>query len=868
MQLTDRDLELIPTLREPAPAGAGFGINRYLYEIYERDPTLVRRFPDLDHDGAAFVEWLYAYGQEQLSIIDELMPPAPAEFRHFDPRTPVVGKALPPNVGVNVMSFLQAELGTGEAGRQLVAALDERRIPVLPLESSIRPNCRHGHPFTTVPPEGVIFPITITCANPDWMGAWAYDLGERFFLDRYSIGYWWWEVDGPTPFNWRRSFRLVDEVWTASEHIANALRPALDVPVHRMRFPVSVPSPPPLGRAELGLPDGYLFLTMFDYASTMRRKNPLAVVDAFRRSFAAGEGATLVVKCINQGLDPDGHRQLTELAASHPDICIIDRYVSPDAKNALVSACDCYVSLHRAEGFGLPLAEAMYFGKPTIATAYSGNLEFQNEDNSYLVGFELAPIGGGGRQYPINGAWAEPDAEQAAERMRTVFDDQAASRAVGERAARDIRRMHSLEAAAMSMEARLERIARDLGLDALEHDGAQSAPWTAALRNRNGPSAADATASISPARELIARGPVPPPKSELGALGPPTRRLLFRALRPFSVHQRQVDEQLVTELETLNQMSARELELRRLELRRLELRIASGRAAELLQARRPALPLEPFESPTPAPRSAADPEAIRRARERIAEVPFWWHSIEVVPGVTTPGFKTPIQHARELGMLRFPEMHGKTVLDIGGWDGFYALEAEARGARRVAALDHYVWSIDQHRLADWKREHPGAAGPAVIEDTDIWRPEELPGKAGFDIARELRGSGVGEIVGDFMTIPLDDVEVWDITLFLGVLYHLKNPLGGLRRLAAMTGEMAVIETHAVTVGGQTEARLWSFYPRDELGGDPTNWFVPTAAALEAAVRAAGFSRVELLTEPPPAPDGAVVEYRAGVHAFK
>lgn len=144
VKLTERDRELIATLSQPAPAGAAFGLTQYVHELYQQDDHLRRRFPDLDRDGDAFVEWLHAYGRPQYSIIDELLPPAPRAYRHFNPATPVLGKVLPPYIGVNALSFLRAELATGEAGRLLVAALDERKIPVLPMESSVRPNCRHG----------------------------------------------------------------------------------------------------------------------------------------------------------------------------------------------------------------------------------------------------------------------------------------------------------------------------------------------------------------------------------------------------------------------------------------------------------------------------------------------------------------------------------------------------------------------------------------------------------------------------------------------------------------------------------------------------------------------------------------------------
>lgn len=258
------------------------------------------------------------------------------------------------------------------------------------------------------------------------------------------------------------------------------------------------------------------------------------------------------------------------------------------------------------------------------------------------------------------------------------------------------------------------------------------------------------------------------------------------------------------------------------------------------------------------------------ARVLIDEVPFWWHSIMVAPGMVTPGHKTPEQLAHEVETFSFPDLRGKRVLDIGGWDGFFALHAEELGAAEVAVLDHYVWSIDYKGLAE---RTPGTDEEerriaADLPSSQFWQPDRLPGKAGFDLVRKLRGSHVGAIVGDFMTIPLEEVGVWDVTLFLGVLYHLQNPLGGLERLAAMTREMAIIESHAVSVGGHAGARLWEFYPRDELGGDPTNWFAPTAAAFEGAILAAGFSNVELLVQEPTVPPSHIGGYRIAAHAFK
>jgi tRNA (mo5U34)-methyltransferase len=252
-------------------------------------------------------------------------------------------------------------------------------------------------------------------------------------------------------------------------------------------------------------------------------------------------------------------------------------------------------------------------------------------------------------------------------------------------------------------------------------------------------------------------------------------------------------------------------------------------------------------------------------------VPYWWHSIEIAPGVFTPGHKTPEIHRSELEAFRLPDLAGKSVLDIGGWDGFYAFHAEDLGARRVALLDAYVWSLDLVGLRAYiDRCTQQGVAPAPYHETEFWRPDELPGKLGFDTARELRSSQVEAIVGDFMTMPQSEVGLWDVVLFLGVLYHLEDPLGGLRRLASFTNERAIVETEAIAVAGRPDASLWEFYPTNELLADSSNWFVPTAAALEGALRAAGFAHVEPLVEPPPSDPASdeITHYRAVAHAFK
>jgi tRNA (mo5U34)-methyltransferase len=261
-----------------------------------------------------------------------------------------------------------------------------------------------------------------------------------------------------------------------------------------------------------------------------------------------------------------------------------------------------------------------------------------------------------------------------------------------------------------------------------------------------------------------------------------------------------------------------------------------------------------------------------RARRRVDKVGFWWHSIDLGNGVTTPGGKSKEQLAHEIEAIALPDLHGKTVLDIGGWDGFFAFEAEKRGASKVAVLDHYMWALDipaQQRY--WADCLAKGVAPDPYHETDLWHPDTLPGKAGFDTARELLDSDVEEIVADFATCDLHEVGTWDVTLFLGVLYHMPDPLGALKRLAQMTNDLAIIETEAVVVPGFEHEAMWRFFPKAELNGDVSNWWAPNIAALVGALEPAGFARAEVklgpakeLLEQPGGPH----HFRAIVHARK
>jgi glycosyltransferase involved in cell wall biosynthesis len=167
------------------------------------------------------------------------------------------------------------------------------------------------------------------------------------------------------------------------------------------------------------------------------------VITAFRRAFAPGAGPRLLIKSVNGRTAPLAWRRLEVATADRRDIEIRDGYETAERQRELMAACDCYVSLHRAEGYGLTLAEAMAVARPVIGTAYSGNLEFMTPDTSVLIPYKLAPVPFGCGPYPPTARWAEPDVDAAAEAMRAMAADPTAAALLGARARAHMERNHT-----------------------------------------------------------------------------------------------------------------------------------------------------------------------------------------------------------------------------------------------------------------------------------------------------------------------------------------------------------------------------------------------------------------------------------------
>ena len=264
-------------------------------------------------------------------------------------------------------------------------------------------------------------------------------------------------------------------------------------------------------------------------------------------------------------------------------------------------------------------------------------------------------------------------------------------------------------------------------------------------------------------------------------------------------------------------------------------------------------------------------------RARVDSV-VWFHSIDLGHGVVTHGLSDSQLTVRP---DQFPDFTGRTVLDIGAWDGYYSFLAERSGAARVVALDHYVWGVDiPAREHYWNECRERGTLPDQTRDlTDFWQAD-LPGRRGFELAKEVLDSRVEPVLADFATVDLDSVGTFDIVLYLGVLYHMKEPLTCLERVRAVTREVAVIETAAISVPAAGDLPLVRFLAGSELNRDFGNWYEPNIEALRAMAIAAGFSHTEVIQGPPGTDHEArrrlrrevntertPCDYRAIIHAF-
>ena len=420
-------------------------VSRYLTRVWQEDRSIQKVFPSLAGEGAEqYLGWIRTTGRYDCDIPAWVVP-SEEDVLELMKRRWKARPSRPRPRGVNLVGYVTAVLGVGEVSRLMMSTLGTAHVPTA-IVADRTTMSQQSLAFDSARTSEAAYDVNLLCVNADHTIHLAKELGPEFFAGRRTIGVWFWEVeDFPPPM--AEAFAVVDEVWVASDFVLEAIAPAAPKPVRKFPLPVVVPSVPAgVTRSELGLPEGrFIFLFVYDFFSTAERKNPLGLIDAFKRAFGPDDGPVLVLKSIN------GDKRALELervrlaAAGRPDVIVRDEYLSSEQHSALLGHCDAYVSLHRSEGFGMDMAKAMGLGKPVVATGYSGNLEFMDDVNAYLVDYDLVPVGPGCEPYPPESRWAQPSVDHAAELMRRVADRPEEARERGRRAEARIRADFSLD---------------------------------------------------------------------------------------------------------------------------------------------------------------------------------------------------------------------------------------------------------------------------------------------------------------------------------------------------------------------------------------------------------------------------------------
>ncbi|QWF19878.1 glycosyltransferase family 4 protein [Lysobacter capsici] len=359
--------------------------------------------------------------------------------------------------GVNLLGYFRGQFGLAESARAYAAALLRAGYPVALRDADI--DVPHGMNDRSMEPwlgRELPYGSTLVFVNPDHFES-ALDQADVAARDgRYVIGFWFWEL-AKVPIEWLPAIARVDEIMVATDFVAEAFRAITDKPVTKVGFPLFEIEYSQLQRADFGMPaNAFSFLCTFDFNSSIERKNPLAVIRAFRQAFAEDRrDVFLMVKSSNGHRNPAALRQLLEAIGGDTRIALKDDIIDTRHLRALQRCSDAYVSLHRAEGLGLGMAESMKLGKPVIATGWSGNMEFMTEENSLLVDSRLIAVKPG--EYPLAEGlqWAEPDIAHAASLMRRVADDKALAERIGRRAMADVSRTLSPDRTARSLTDRL-----------------------------------------------------------------------------------------------------------------------------------------------------------------------------------------------------------------------------------------------------------------------------------------------------------------------------------------------------------------------------------------------------------------------------
>lgn len=377
------------------------------------------------------------------------------------------GSALSPEflqslvkLGVNVVGWLDREIGLGESARCMLRAATAAQLATSPIQLKVPCKARGGNKeFPTAAEQHAPHGVNIFHIDPPASVEIDRRHGKTLRAGRRNIAYWAWEL-GEFPDSWVPSFKFFDEIWCPSDFVRESVAQKSPIPVLTMPHAISITTPSGEGKVRFALPtDSFLFLFVYDLNSYTARKNPQAVLEAFQLAKMPQEQARLIIKVHGVQGNEAALTNLRAQVAKVEGTLLLEETLSRTDLMLLFAACDCFVSLHRAEGFGLAVAEAMALGKPVIATDWSATSEYLNEHNGCPVRYKLERIEQNEGPYPKGGIWAEPDLAHAAEWMNRLVCDRGLATQLGAAAKRTIQERFSPEQIGLRYRKRLDAFA-------------------------------------------------------------------------------------------------------------------------------------------------------------------------------------------------------------------------------------------------------------------------------------------------------------------------------------------------------------------------------------------------------------------------
>jgi glycosyltransferase involved in cell wall biosynthesis len=406
-------------------------------------PASARRYywglgPDVIHLGDPFV-WL---DDDTGRAVRESF--APSEASQLSP-------------GINLLGYFESEKGVGEGARSSLRIVQAAGIPYA-VNNVIDSG---SHNIEDVPEKLTgtnPFSTNLIAVNADQFTSFAKERGP-YMRNRFNVGYWMWELP-EFPEEWAPAFGYTDEVWTPSQFTRDSVASVAPVPVRIVPCSLDphMKVEGRIDRTKFGLhPDRFVFLFLFDFHSFLERKNPLGLIEAYKNAFGGRRDIELLIKSAHSAEHKE-ELDLLQRACSGANIRILDAVMARQDKEELMAAADCYVSLHRSEGFGLTLAEAMMLGRPVIATAYSGNMDFMSEEDSFLVPYKMITIDRTHGPYKAGYHWAQPDLDYASDVMRHVEMHREAAAEKGLKAQAKIRELLHPATIGASVRHRLEEM--------------------------------------------------------------------------------------------------------------------------------------------------------------------------------------------------------------------------------------------------------------------------------------------------------------------------------------------------------------------------------------------------------------------------